>query len=232
MRGLLRIIRWEWHGKLNGQDFFICAIVVLMLACVNGSVVKGGEWRYSFLLPFLGLIWVFWSGYVWLRCEEPLERLAGIPPWQAVGGRLLCWAALFSALELVRQVSLYLGLPPSANLPGNWRELGLICRESAVGTLLGLRTGISVVVLGTALSEIYLAALLYCRIPWKGKGAASYSLAVQYGICWTFLVPGVYWASLWKLGVWVLSGVYLAVLVVLFPLCCWLLAKKLESETR
>ena len=39
MRGLLRIIRWEWHGKLNGQDFFICAIVVLMLACVNGSVV-------------------------------------------------------------------------------------------------------------------------------------------------------------------------------------------------
>ena len=232
MRGLLRIFRWEWHGKWGGQDFFIGVIVVLLLAGINGSVAKSGEWRYSFLLPFLGLIWAFWSGYVWLRREEPLERLAGIPPWQAVGGRLLCWAALFSALELVRQGSLYLGLPSAADLPGNWRELGLIGRESAVGTLLGLRAGASVVVLGTALSGIYLAALLYCRIPWKGREAASYRLSVQYGICWAFLVPSVYWMPLWKLGGWVLSGVYLAVLVVLFPLCCWLLARKLESETQ
>ena len=228
MRGLLRIIRWEWHGKLNGQDFFICAIVVLMLACVNGSVVKGGEWRYSFLLPFLGLIWVFWSGYVWLRCEEPLERLAGIPPWQAVGGRLLCWAALFSALELVRQVSLYLGLPLSANLPGNWRELGLICRESAVGTLLGLRTGISVVVLGTALSEIYLTVLLSNRIHWMGNEAGRNSMGVWFGIyCALFL--GISLCRIWSWGV---CWATLAVLVALFPLCCWLLAKKLESETR
>lgn len=232
MRGLLRIIRWEWHGKWSGRDFLAGVLIAFMLTWTNGVVAGSGMWQYSFLLPALGFVWVFWSGYVWLRREEPLERLAGIPPWQAVGGRLLCWAALFSALELVRQVSLYLGLPSSSHLPGNWRELGLICRESAVGPFLGLRTGVCVVVLGTALSEIYLAALLYCRIPWKGKGAASYSLAVQYGICWTFLVPGVYWASLWKLGVWVLSGVYLAVLVVLFPLCCWLLAKKLDSETR
>ena len=59
MRGLLRIFRWEWHGKWGGQDFFISVIVVLLLAGINGSVAKSGEWRYSFLLPFLGLIWAF-----------------------------------------------------------------------------------------------------------------------------------------------------------------------------
>ena len=215
MRGLLRVIAWEWRAKGLPASFW--AGIAVGMGLIMGPLAGRGSWQAAALFPAAGVAWALWSGYVWLAREFPLERLAGIPAWQALFGRVLCWTAQLALLEGIRQLVTYWGLlPPEAHLYGAWRELGLMSRESAAGVILGGRVGGEVVLLGGAVCAVYLLCLALAR---GNHSFKSWTTAVLYAVYLSFVVGANLAYQMWRrhsavgavLAALVLAGSFLGV---------------------